>query len=103
MAAFNNNNSKCECLCHTGAMAFLRSISLEAVGLGVQLAAGAHEFLIQTESALGAVGLSSSLEKVEMPEKQSQPEDMREGLKQVFLKQKKKPCQSLHSSTPKFF
>ena len=64
-------------------MAFLRSISLEAVGLGVQLAAGAHEFLVQTESALGSVGLSSSLEKVEMPEKLSQPGDMREGLKQV--------------------
>ena len=65
-------------------MAFLRSISLEAVGLGVQIAAGAHEFLRQTESALGSVGLSNSVEKVEMPAKLSQPGDVREGLKQVF-------------------
>ncbi|MCO5608991.1 hypothetical protein L7F22_063211 [Adiantum nelumboides] len=66
-----------------GALAFLRSISLEAVGLGVQLAAGAHEILIQTESALGSVALSSSLEKVEVRTKVGQPGDMREGLQQA--------------------
>ncbi|KAI5056458.1 hypothetical protein GOP47_0028276 [Adiantum capillus-veneris] len=66
-----------------GAIAFLRSISLEAVGLGVQLAAGAHEILIQTESALGSVTLSNSLEKVEVRTKVGQPGDMREGLQQA--------------------
>ncbi|XP_021672427.2 autophagy-related protein 2 isoform X2 [Hevea brasiliensis] len=35
-----------------GTIAFLRSISLEAIGLGVHLAAGAHEILLQAEYIL---------------------------------------------------
>ncbi|XP_065870946.1 autophagy-related protein 2 isoform X2 [Euphorbia lathyris] len=35
-----------------GTIAFLRSISLEAVGLGVHLAAGAHDILVQAECIL---------------------------------------------------
>ncbi|KAH7446345.1 hypothetical protein KP509_01G052200 [Ceratopteris richardii] len=67
-----------------GITAFLRSVSLEAVGLGVQLAAGAHEILLQTESALGTVGLLASAERVELPDKSGQPGGMREGLHQAY-------------------
>ncbi|CAN4107707.1 unnamed protein product [Withania somnifera] len=38
-----------------GTIAFLRSISLEAIGLGVHLAAGAHEILLQAEYILTSV------------------------------------------------
>ncbi|KAI5076002.1 hypothetical protein GOP47_0008067 [Adiantum capillus-veneris] len=67
-----------------GAKAFLRSISLEAVGLGVQLTAGAHEMLLQTELALGSFGFTSSLEQGEVRTKAGQPGDMREGLLQAY-------------------
>eukprot|EP00245_Coleochaete_scutata_P001805 TRINITY_DN1225_c0_g1_i4.p1 TRINITY_DN1225_c0_g1~~TRINITY_DN1225_c0_g1_i4.p1 ORF type:complete len:584 (+),score=89.76 TRINITY_DN1225_c0_g1_i4:230-1753(+) len=42
-----------------GATAFLRSVSLEALGLGAQLAAGAQELLQQAENALGGQNPSS--------------------------------------------
>ncbi|MCO5599247.1 hypothetical protein L7F22_053348 [Adiantum nelumboides] len=73
-----------ECMDAAGVTAFLRSISLEAVGLGVQLAAGAHEILLQTESALGSAGLISLLEKGQVRTKAGQPGDMREGLLQAY-------------------
>ena len=41
--------------CLAGAVAFIRSVSIEAVGLGVHLAAGAHDMLLKTERALTAV------------------------------------------------
>ncbi|KAK3025601.1 hypothetical protein RJ639_042099 [Escallonia herrerae] len=38
-----------------GTIAFLRSISLEAIGLGVHLAAGAHDILLQAEYILTSI------------------------------------------------
>ncbi|WCJ17657.1 Autophagy-related protein 2 [Euphorbia peplus] len=38
-----------------GTIAFLRSISLEAVGLGVHLASGAHDILVQAECILSRI------------------------------------------------
>ncbi|RWW28534.1 hypothetical protein BHE74_00053171 [Ensete ventricosum] len=48
-------------LLRTGAMAFIKSISVEAVGLGVHLAAGAHEILLQTEYILTSIPMSVPL------------------------------------------
>eukprot|EP01018_Ginkgo_biloba_P036606 Gb_39311 [translate_table: standard] len=67
-------------------VAFLRSISLEAVGLGVHLAAGAHGILIHTESALGGIPPSlspASREMIETAGKTNQPGDARQGLRQA--------------------
>lgn len=69
-----------------GVIAFLRSISLEAVGCGVHLAAGAHGILIHTESALGGIPPSFSLtsrENLEMAGKINQPGDACQGLRQA--------------------
>lgn len=68
-----------------GAVAFLRSISLEALGLGAQLAAGAHELLYHTELALGGKGaaVACTAERGEFCGKLNQPGDTREGIQQV--------------------
>lgn len=67
-------------------MAFLRSISLEAVGLGVHLAAGAHDILVQAEYMLTSVppSVSSSVQdKKRTDARFNQPKDAQEGIQQV--------------------
>ncbi|CAM6122683.1 unnamed protein product [Calypogeia fissa] len=68
-----------------GAIAFLRSISLEALGLGAHLAAGAHEILQQTELALGGTPVPTSFtsEKGDRRSRAVQPGDAREGIQQA--------------------
>ncbi|KAL5992772.1 hypothetical protein ACLOJK_013691 [Asimina triloba] len=63
-----------------GAVAFLRSISIEAVGLGVHLAAGAHEILLQAEYILTSIppSVPSTMRRV----RSNQPKDARQGIKQ---------------------
>lgn len=71
-----------------GTIAFLRSISLEAIGLGVHLAAGAHEILLQAEYILTSVPPS-----VPWPVQSggntgvrfNQPRDARQGIQQVII------------------
>ncbi|GAA0167398.1 hypothetical protein LIER_22343 [Lithospermum erythrorhizon] len=70
-----------------GTIAFLRSISLEAIGLGVHLAAGAHEVLLQAEHILTTIppsvpclpqrGMNTIL-------KSNQPNDARQGIWQAY-------------------
>lgn len=70
-----------------GTIAFLRSISLEAIGLGVHLAAGAHEILLQAEYILTSVPPS-----VTWPMQSggntsvrfNQPRDARQGIQQAY-------------------
>ncbi|KAF9603872.1 hypothetical protein IFM89_038130 [Coptis chinensis] len=70
-----------------GAIAFLRSISLEAVGLGVHLAAGAHDVLLQTEYIF-----TSSPPPVSSPRRckrktnvrSNQPKDAQQGIQQAY-------------------
>lgn len=70
-----------------GTIAFLRSISLEAIGLGVHLAAGAHEILLQAEYILTSVPPS-----VPWPMQSggntsvrfNQPRDARQGIQQAY-------------------
>ncbi|XP_060168251.1 autophagy-related protein 2 isoform X1 [Lycium barbarum] len=70
-----------------GTIAFLRSISLEAIGLGVHLAAGAHEVLLQAEYILTSVPPS-----VPWPVQSvgntgvrfNQPKDARQGIQQAY-------------------
>lgn len=70
-----------------GTIAFLRSISLEAIGLGVHLAAGAHEILLQAEYILTSVPPS-----VTWPVQSggntsvrfNQPRDSRQGIQQAY-------------------
>ncbi|XP_054777004.1 autophagy-related protein 2-like [Prosopis cineraria] len=62
-----------------GTIAFLRSISVEAVGLGVHLAAGAHDILLQAEYIL-ATSVASPLTDI----RSNQPHDARHGIKQAY-------------------
>ncbi|CAN4112202.1 unnamed protein product [Withania somnifera] len=70
-----------------GTIAFLRSISLEAIGLGVHLAAGAHEILLQAEYILTSVPPS-----VTWPMQSggntsvrfNQPRNARQGIQQAY-------------------
>ncbi|KAJ0983625.1 hypothetical protein J5N97_011880 [Dioscorea zingiberensis] len=69
-----------------GARAFIRSISLEAVGLGVHLAAGAHEVLLQTEYILTSIPPSmpsSERDKREMTVRSNQPKDAQQGIRRA--------------------
>lgn len=67
-----------------GAVAFIRSISIEAVGLGVHLAAGAHEILLKTECILTAVPpMPQSDERRKPNVRSNQPEDAQQGIQQV--------------------
>jgi uncharacterized membrane protein len=71
----------------TGAVAFIRSVSIEAVGLGVHLAGGAHDLLLKTERALTAVPPPSTSREARKPKdniRANQPEGAHQGLKQVL-------------------
>lgn len=71
----------------TGAVAFIRSVSIEAVGLGVHLAAGAHDMLLKTESALTAIPpplASREAKRTKDNVRANQPESAQEGLKKVL-------------------
>lgn len=69
-----------------GTVAFLRSISVEALGLGVHLAAGAHEILLHAECILTHIQpsvprpLKSKLSNL----RTDQPEDAQRGLQQAY-------------------
>lgn len=70
-----------------GTIAFLRSISVEAIGLGVHLAAGTHEILLQAEYILANIPPSVPwpLEnKVTSNVRSNQPSDARQGIKQAY-------------------
>ncbi|XP_020091189.1 autophagy-related protein 2 isoform X3 [Ananas comosus] len=68
-----------------GAVAFIRSVSIEAVGLGVHLAAGAHEILLKTECILTTIPPhlpSSHLSRRKANIRSNQPEDTQQGIQQ---------------------
>jgi autophagy-related protein 2 len=68
-----------------GAVAFIRSISIEAVGLGVHLAAGAHEILLKTECILTVVPpMPQSDGRRKSNIRSNQPEDAQKGIQQVL-------------------
>lgn len=70
-----------------GTIAFLRSISLEAVGLGVHLAAGAHDILLQAEYILASVPSPVPLpvkDKSKTDVRSNQPKDAQEGIQQAY-------------------
>lgn len=70
-----------------GAIAFLRSVSLEAVALGVHLAAGAHDILLQTEYVLASIppSVPVSLRSRERANVRSnQPKDVQQGIQQAY-------------------
>lgn len=70
-----------------GTIAFLRSISIEAIGLGVHLAAGAHDILLQAEYILTTIPPSVPWpveSKVNSNVSSNQPKDARQGIQQVF-------------------
>ncbi|XP_022149292.1 autophagy-related protein 2 isoform X2 [Momordica charantia] len=68
-----------------GTIAFLRSISLEAVGLGVHLAAGAHDILLQAEYMLTSIPPSVKVRyKTKANIRSNQPKDAQEGLKKAY-------------------
>ncbi|KAI9123609.1 hypothetical protein K1719_004909 [Acacia pycnantha] len=70
-----------------GTIAFLRSISLEAVGLGVHLAAGTHDILLQAEYILGSkpTSVTSPLtDKLKTDVRSNQPQDAHHGIKQAY-------------------
>ncbi|KAK7400811.1 hypothetical protein VNO78_12118 [Psophocarpus tetragonolobus] len=69
-----------------GTIAFLRSISLEAVGLGVHLAAGAHDILLQAEYILASTPSPVPLpvkDKSKTDVRSNQPKDAQEGIQQA--------------------
>ncbi|KAJ1298677.1 hypothetical protein BS78_01G472100 [Paspalum vaginatum] len=71
-----------------GAVAFIRSVTIEAVGLGVHLAAGAHDMLVKTERALTAIPppLASCEAKRTKHNniRANQPESAQQGMKQAY-------------------
>ncbi|KAK8960382.1 hypothetical protein KSP40_PGU008309 [Platanthera guangdongensis] len=71
-----------------GAVAFVKSISLEAVGLGVHLASGAHDILLQTEYILAniqpSIPSSSEKSRIRKCANSLQPEGAQEGLRQAY-------------------
>ncbi|URE12311.1 ATG C terminal domain [Musa troglodytarum] len=70
-----------------GAMSFIKSISIEAVGLGLHLAAGAHEILLQTEDFLTSIPMSVPLSEIKRKKsnvKSNQPENAQEGIQQAY-------------------
>ncbi|XP_022638752.1 autophagy-related protein 2 isoform X1 [Vigna radiata var. radiata] len=70
-----------------GTIAFLRSISLEAVGLGVHLAAGAHDILLQAEYILSSIPSPVPLpvkDKIKTDVRSNQPKDAQEGIQQAY-------------------
>ncbi|AQK83594.1 Retrovirus-related Pol polyprotein LINE-1 [Zea mays] len=70
-----------------GAVAFIRSVTIEAVGLGVHLAAGAHDMLVKTECALTTVPpplASCEVKRTKHNIRANQPESAQQGMKQVL-------------------
>lgn len=70
----------------SGTVAFLRSISLEAVGLGVHLAAGAHDILLQAEYILTSIPPSVSWpvqDNAKANIRCNQPKDAQQGIHKV--------------------
>ncbi|XP_034681405.1 autophagy-related protein 2 isoform X10 [Vitis riparia] len=70
-----------------GTIAFLRSISLEAVGLGVHLAAGAHEILLQAEYILSNIPSSVPWpveNRIKANIRTNQPKDAQQGIQQAY-------------------
>lgn len=70
-----------------GTIAFLKSISIEAVGLGVHLAAGAHEILLQAEYILTSIPPSvpwpvQSRTKTNV--RSNQPKNAKQGIQQAY-------------------
>ncbi|ESQ47980.1 hypothetical protein EUTSA_v10019879mg [Eutrema salsugineum] len=67
-----------------GTIAFLRSISLEAVGLGVHLAAGAHDILLRAEYILAsAPSLPQPQGKTKTNVRHNQPRNAKQGMRQA--------------------
>ncbi|GKV22503.1 hypothetical protein SLEP1_g32368 [Rubroshorea leprosula] len=69
-----------------GTIAFLRSISIEAVGLGLHLAAGAHDILLQAEYLFtSSPPVSWHLEsKMERNVRYNQPKDAQQGIQKAY-------------------
>ncbi|KAJ8763370.1 hypothetical protein K2173_002253 [Erythroxylum novogranatense] len=69
-----------------GTIAFLQSVSLEAVGLGVHLAAGVHDILLQAEYIVTKVpAVSWPINNQPQPNVRfSQPKNAQEGIKQAY-------------------
>lgn len=69
-----------------GAIAFVKSISLEAVGLGVHLASGVHDILLQTEFIFRNVPLNAPSEKdrIKKSINSNQPVDAQEGIRKAY-------------------
>ncbi|KAG0472419.1 hypothetical protein HPP92_016965 [Vanilla planifolia] len=62
----------------------IQSISLEAVGLGMHLAAGAHEMLLQTEYVLANIPLDNEKGRTKKITNTNQPGDAQEGIWQAY-------------------
>ncbi|MBA0614169.1 hypothetical protein Godav_014496 [Gossypium davidsonii] len=78
-------------MCNSGTMAFLRSISLEAVGLGVHLAAGTRDILFQAEYMFTNIpppvswssqGKSKTKKKTNV--RHNHPKDAQQGIQQAY-------------------
>ncbi|XP_058191622.1 autophagy-related protein 2 isoform X1 [Rhododendron vialii] len=68
-----------------GTIAFLRSISVEAVGLGVHLAAGAHDILLQAEYILKSTPPSVPLQsRTKTNVRSNQPKNAKQGIRQAY-------------------
>ncbi|KAL8264601.1 hypothetical protein R6Q59_022731 [Mikania micrantha] len=69
-----------------GTIAFLRSVSLEAIGLGAHLAAGAHAILVQAEDIISTSPPASPTQTRVNPNnvRSSQPKDVHQGIQQAF-------------------
>ena len=70
-----------------GAVAFIRSVSIEAVGLGVHLAAGAHDMLLKAEHALTALPpplATCEAKRNKDNVRANQPENATQGIKQAY-------------------
>lgn len=70
-----------------GTSAFLKSISLEAVGLGLHLAAGVHDILLQAEYLLRSIPPPVALHldsRMETNVRYNQPKDAQQGIQQAY-------------------
>lgn len=67
-----------------GTIAFLRSISLEAIGLGAHLAAGAHAILVQAEDIISSPPTSPIQNRGSSNVRSGQPKDARQGMQQAY-------------------
>ncbi|KAL7585865.1 hypothetical protein Lser_V15G45805 [Lactuca serriola] len=71
-----------------GTIGFLRSVSLEAIGLGAHLAAGVHAILLQAEEIISTTSPTSIPRPIQTRVnpygRPSQPKDARQGIQQAF-------------------